>query len=186
MMQTQIGPQLVKMILTRANAYSWSIQGFGMLRLYLSNEVRLHVWHPDFAVKDVSTIHTHPWDFTSHIIAGSIKNVIYSEEECGEIFYRQKIQCGIGGGAVGESCKVILHEKSIEVLESGQSYEESAEDIHESFPAPGTVTIVERRFRSDTEHANVYHDGIWVSAEPRQATPEEVTAITQVALKRYF
>jgi hypothetical protein len=45
---------LVKNILEKATSYKWSLQGFGMLRLYLSKDVRMHVWHPDFAVKKVS------------------------------------------------------------------------------------------------------------------------------------
>lgn len=177
---------LVKNILEKATSYKWSLQGFGMLRLYLSKDVRMHVWHPDFAVKDVSTIHTHPWDFTSHIIAGSIKNVLYAEQPVGEKFYRQTIRCGEGGCALPGAAEVLLHERAVEVLNAGQSYDENAEEIHESFPAPGTVTIIERRFKEDTEHAFVYHTGTWVSAEPRNATPEEVTAITQIALRRWF
>jgi hypothetical protein len=55
-------------------------------------------------------------------------------------------------------------------------------------PNPGTVTIVERRFKADTEHAFVFYprNEKWVSAEPRPATPEEVITITQIALRRWF
>lgn len=66
----------------------WSTQGLGMLRLYLSREVRLHVWHSAFRVPSVSDIHDHPWDFRSDIVCGSVRNVRYgivSESECGPV-----------------------------------------------------------------------------------------------------
>lgn len=63
---------LVKAILEKARAYKWSIQGFGMLRLYLSAEVRLHVWDSRFRVPGVTDIHDHSWDFESEVAAGEV------------------------------------------------------------------------------------------------------------------
>ena len=68
----------------------------------------------------------------------------------------------------------------------GSSYAQSANEIHESFPTPGTVTVVERTFLPDSEHAYVYFTGEkWGEATPRPATPEEVGAITGHALRRW-
>lgn len=70
---------LVKAILTNANSYSWSIQGLGMLRLYLAKDRRLHVW-TDLRVENVSDTHTHPWHFDSQIVAGVMRNQRFIED----------------------------------------------------------------------------------------------------------
>lgn len=161
-----------------------------MLRLYLSKDVRMHVWHPDFAVKDVSTIHTHPWDFTSHVIAGSVTNHKYQLRETAAVHTHlgQTIRCGEGGGMCGSPKRCYLYSEIPQQIGEGERYDEQAEEIHETRPEAGTVTIVERRFKADTEHASVFYPvgKQWVSAEPRPATPEEVIAITQIALRRWF
>ena len=60
-------------ILRRPHGYKWSLQGFGMLRLYLSDNIRLHVWTTEHRVENVSDIHDHPWDFISTVLFGQLK-----------------------------------------------------------------------------------------------------------------
>ena len=63
---------------------AWTVQGFGLLRCYPFREtkdVRLHIWNSDLRIEHVSDIHTHPWDFTSHIICGYIHNHLYEEQK---------------------------------------------------------------------------------------------------------
>jgi len=180
---------LVKAILQKAQSFNWSLQGFGMLRLYLSQEVRLHVWDSRYAVPGVSVIHTHPWDFLSQVVAGKVGNILFNESETkGMPFHKQVIQCGPGGGLCGMPTDVLLHPAYEELYIEGQSYTQNAQEIHASRPADGTVTILTRTFREDTEHAAVYWPAgtEWGSAEPRPATPEEVAAITGNALSRWF
>ena len=98
----------VRSILEHADAYAWSIQGFGMLRCYLTKEVRLHVWDSSFAVRCVSTIHDHPWDFTSLIVSGAVKQYRFTEvhPRTGAPEYRrQVIRCGTDGG-LADGCSM--------------------------------------------------------------------------------
>ena len=58
-------------------------------------------------------------------------------------------------------------------------------DIHKTICSRGSVTLIERFFTEDTEHAHVFlpKGTDWVDAKPRQATEEEVSLITKNALK---
>jgi hypothetical protein len=44
----------------------WTVQGLGMLRTYLPDNARLHIWNPALKFEEVSEHHTHPWDLVSH------------------------------------------------------------------------------------------------------------------------
>lgn len=178
----------VHQILLHANSYEWSLQGLGMLRLYLSREVRLHVWDSRYVAPDASVIHTHPWNFTSYIVSGEVRQFRYDEYDgpSASAFKRLLIQCGPDGCAKGEPEPVTLARRDLETYRAGTSYQQFANEIHESLPVSGTVTIVERTFIGDTEHAFVFFDGeTWGEATPRDATPEEVEAIVGLALKRW-
>jgi hypothetical protein len=186
---------LVKAILEAAPAFKWQIQGLGMLRLYLSKAVRLHVWHSGFASPGVSTLHTHPWDFESTVVAGQLENIRYKEttgtantELDTERFYSSLLHCGPGGGLKEDPQLVYLKQLPSEIYHEGESYTEKAEEIHESKPWDGTVTVVSRRFKPDEDHARVFWPvgTAWGSAIPRDATVEEVYVITQFALQRWF
>lgn len=184
----KIEKQLVKMILENATAFKWSLQGLGMLRLYLSTEVRLHVWDSRYAIPGVSTIHDHPWSFKSLIVAGSVKQYRFTEPPEGEPYQFSVLQCGAGGCIKTFPTPINLSRSRMEQYGEGQSYEQRHDEIHESVPANGTVTIVTRTFREDTEHARVFWPAgtDWVSAEPRTATRDEVAGITGAALARWF
>jgi len=189
---------LVRFILERATAYDWSWQGLGMFRLYLSRSTRLHVWDPSSAVKNVSTLHTHPWHFTSTVISGAITDRLF-EMKAGyggslatydgslATHMRQRIVCGPGGHETNdrpEPCRISLLQEV--VVPEGCSYSLGASAIHESRPEPGTVTIIEREFLEDTEHAFVFYPigEQWVSAVPRPATHEEIERMAKLALSR--
>jgi hypothetical protein len=180
----------IKAILERASAHPWSLQGMGMFRLYLSKEVRLHVWDMRFTVEKVSTLHTHPWAFTSYVLSGLmtdrlLKKIDPSREPV--THYEQQIVCGPGGGTSAEKQPVHLEPLQVCTYGAGSSYTREATDVHESVPKSGTVTIIERQFLPDTEHAYVYFrtDREWVSAEPREARKEEVEAMARMALDRW-
>jgi hypothetical protein len=192
---------LVRRILIAAGSAAsdgeWTLQGFGMLRLYLSKEWRLHVWSPDtHAIKDVSTIHTHPWDFTSYVLSKTIDNMRYTERQppfanvCDPPFSRRMkkatIVCGSAAEIVGDVEDVVLVGGQLETYQPGDVYTQKAHEIHKSTPEPGTVTLVRRTFHADTEHAQVYWTGPeWVDAKPRPATREEIRDITQLALEKF-
>lgn len=197
---------LVKSILENADRFDWSIQGFGMLRTYLSKEVRLHIWNPAFVVPNVSTIHDHPWDFESLVVCGELSNsryVVLKPSGHGNLLVEDppalgeyawspmthhvaKIQCGPGGGF----CENVNFEERCLVtyipqrIAAGYRYTQKAIDVHETNAVAGTVTIVTRKFKEDTEHARVFFPlgTDWVSAEPRRATPAERASFVQPAL----
>lgn len=181
---------LVHAILLRAVAFDgWSLQGFGMFRLYLSKSVRLHVWDDRFRTEKVTTIHSHPWHFRSTVIAGKMTDRLYEVTSFGfksPTHHRQQIVCGPGGGATGAQEDVHVELLQEITIEPGASYSLTAEAFHESIPEPGTVTIIEREFLPDTEHAYVCipYGEKWISAEPRKATMREVEAMAERALAR--
>lgn len=174
----------------------WSLQGFGMLRTYLDEEknLRLHIWDPAFQVEDVDTVHTHPWNFHSFVVAGEVSNTRYTRRNelgAGDLprFREQEILCGPGGCETDTSPKIVgLKAGRPEVYKQGDQYSQLAHEIHISEPKAGTVTIIAREFLHDTEHAYVYIPSgqEWVSAEPRPATHDEVIAICGDALKAWF
>lgn len=174
----------IQAILKHAEHYDWSLQGFGMFRLYLSREVRLHVWDSKFAYANVTRIHNHPWDFSSRVVRGEMTDVTYEivdpntwpENLKPNTHREQRIVCGPGGGSIGESREVILRKYSPRVFHTGSVYSLQAKVIHESMPVDGTITLVHRTFHDDTEHAMVYPQIYqpWISAEPRPATRAEI------------
>jgi hypothetical protein len=180
----------IKRILNHAGAFDWSLQGFGMLRLYLTPKIRLHIWHSGFAVPNFSPIHDHPWDFTSVVIAGEIKQHRYIRlarmmpAHCEE-YLSTKIKCGPGGGPVEDRADVIyLRRLPLEKYVAGERYCQLADELHESLPVDGTVSIITREFKPDPEHALVaWKSGPYVSAEPRKATEPEVWAFVTKALE---
>lgn len=169
----------------------WSLQGFGMLRLYVSKSIRLHIWDPRIAVPDVTTRHTHPWDFKSTVVSGRIVDKVYRMAQGYPLtptHMAAEIVCGTGGGMTPSApTPVTLEQAGAAIIETGYSYRRFGNEIHESLPDPGTVTLVERRFHEDTEHAYVFYPfgREWVSAEPRQATAAEVDGILAQALARW-
>jgi hypothetical protein len=182
---------LVKAILEHPGGFDWSLQGFGMLRTYLTPEIRLHVWDSRYKVENVSTLHTHPWHFHSYVVAGYVVNqrFIKGDEWRSPANYReQEILCGPGGHETDKSSNVFLWQGVKERYGEGDSYTQKAHEIHESTPEDGTVTIVRREFLEDADHAFVYIPigEEWVSAEPRKAKKAEVQDICQYALTAWF
>lgn len=178
----------IRQILMKSSEYEWSVQGFGMLRLYMGKQTRLHVWSKEVRVADVSDIHDHPWDFRSVIIAGQMMNTRFIKGAEGETYFTQQILCGAGGYPTGGIQQVKMWASPSEVYNEGEEYHQSASEIHQSIPNEGAVTLITRHFLPDTDHANIFWQPgkQWVSAEPRKATSADVRAITTYALERWF
>ena len=170
-------------ILHHPHEYKWSVQGFGMLRTYLDADHvwRLNIWTDRLKVPRVSTIHDHPWSFTSWIMAGALLNTRYTHYSVptpGATEYLESvITPGEGGGIQEphvEPPRIWLFPYSRELYAPGCSYSQTADAIHETMYANGTITINKRR-RGSLDAARVYHQGPWVSAEPHAASVEEIT-----------
>lgn len=165
----------------------WSVQGLGMLRTYLDSEhvFRLHIWDSQFRIPDVSPIHDHPWDMESIVVFGRLHQFRYTELFAGDSsknFEVAYIKCGANAEVLSRG-QVTLSRGVLETYIAGQSYAQRAEEIHESRPEDGTVTIVKRVVPEgrSRDHARVFWKS-WVSrdfvsAEPRKATPYEVLSV---------
>lgn len=169
----------------------WTIQGLGMLRTYLDPEktLRLHVWSDGARFENVSELHTHPWDMLSTIIVGELRQHRYVPAlDMDATHMCQKILCGEGGGLCDAPRQVALREMLPEDYDSGDSYRQLWWEIHRSEPMDGTVTLVQRQFTSDPDHAYVFWPvgEEWVTAEPRPATEDEVLRICEDSLAKWF
>lgn len=185
---------LVKKLLEQAAEQevnrAWQIQGFGMLRLYLSKEVRLHVWHNGLVYHDTpSNIHDHPWDFISTVVVGALRNTRYEAAE-GQpsTHHLGRILCGPGGGLLPNTVKDIhLLTLDEELVKEGDSYTQVAKELHTMTFQNGTVTLVTRVMQPDPDHAQVawLKGQTWKTAEPRLATQAEVQLGVKAALSLF-
>lgn len=190
---------LVHKILSAPHAYDWTLQGFGMLRTYLTDDIRLHVWDDRYKVKGVSEIHDHPWHFKSLIVAGSLINWKYKEvSNTTEGLYpvlmtKRTIKPGEGLKSLHDeqawiTCKTGLDapDGCTEYTE-GETYEQAADEIHWTDCRRGTVTLVKRkRVGEDLAHVYFKPKAGFVSAEPRAATKSEIANICSNALRTWF
>ncbi|WP_101926976.1 MULTISPECIES: hypothetical protein [Luteimonas] len=176
-------------ILAAPHGHRWTLQGFGMLRLHMGCDMRLHARSPDHAVPNVSTIHDHlQWGLTSLVICGNVENRIFREWHDGAMDSRRMhgvvLKPGVGTAFKSERFDTSLKLASRREYTAGERYSQEPSVIHESVPMPGTVTLMQKRPTQD-ESARVFwpHGQDWVSAEPRAATADEISAITKQALE---
>lgn len=209
-MSIAITKALVADVLKNHQRYKWTLQGFGMLRTYLPNDVRLHVWDDRFAVPNVSLIHDHPWHFESLIVAGLLQNTRFAVMEdyahrpgavignqsrlhLGHAYMRRVIRPGAGFEVLSKDKPCALWPDKMELFKEGDVYGQRANEVHESRPVRGTVTVVQRNRngyddKPMLDEANVFYPqgGEWVSGEPREATPQEIEDIIGFSLHTWF
>lgn len=182
---------MVHDILVDPQTHVWSLQGLGMLRTYCGpgNRFRLHIWTHDARQQpDVSVVHDHPWDFHQWTLAGEITNIRYDiGGGNGRQFEYQTIQCGVGGGPVSKPAPIMLTPRPPEVYHVGDTYFQTADEIHETKYLDGSVSLIDRNFHEDTEHARIFWPAgtEWITAEPRPATADEVRLMVRKALERW-
>lgn len=183
---------LVSNILRDSNK-EWTIQGFGFLRTYfgppeLPKKYRLNLWDSQFTVPNVSTIHDHPWDFKSLIVAGKFQNIRYKSFTSVEPSHSYTtIKTGEGGWIDKNNYKnCYLLQNSNEKYNEGDTYSQKANEIHETKFVDGSVTLNERT--GDTEQARVFwpYSTEWVDAVPRKATTNEVKLAVEKSLNLWF
>jgi len=213
--QSEFTKALTKGILEQAKHFKWSVQGLGMMRLYLSTEMRLHIWHSSLMVPDVTLVHDHPWHFQSMVIVGKLVNKRYFPEFDGpadaartsgwqprrrvpdgthiggpELFVKQQLFCGPGGCVKSAPEDIILFKalQADEHCHPGDLYSQSKYQIHYTEAEDCTVTLVSRSFDGDRDHANIYRKGglPFVSAEPRPAIPQEIDLVVGETLRKHF
>lgn len=191
---------LASAILHHANNFSWSLQGMGFIRLHLVGHCRLHVWDKRYRVPGVSMIHDHlQWALNSTVLSGELVNRKYrvipryikfwkdGPEQRGKPFMCATIKPGAGCYFKTEPTEVFLEPEMFpERVVTGHFYRQAPDVIHETDAQDGTVTIIRKEPTPDDSARVFWPVGTeWGSAEPRQATPDEVAAIVSNALARW-
>lgn len=188
---------LASAILHHANAFEWSLQGMGFIRLHLVGHCRLHVWDKRYRSPGVSMIHDHlQWALNSTILSGELVNRQYSIHDkavinpalqVGALFNWATIKPGQGCYFKSDVRQVYLEPRMFpERLLPGQSYRQAPDVIHETDATDGTVTIIRKDPTPDDSARVFWPAGTeWGSAEPRRASPSEVEDIVSRALARW-
>jgi len=180
--------ELVRSILLSATQFEWSLQGMGMLRLHMGNNTRLHIWDSRFRAPGASMIHDHlQWGLHSTIVAGELINRRYAEGSTGSPYMARTLKPGYGYFWKDDARRVYLEPLKLERYVEGESYRQEPSEIHETDAYDGTVTLMSKT-PTDDESATVFWPvgTEWGSAEPKKATPEQVSAIVANALATWF
>jgi len=171
-----------------AESKEWSVQGFGFLRFYLpESSYRLHVWHSSLRYNPMpSMIHDHlQWHFTSKVMSGRVINRRYDlVRSDGEPFHYAYFKPGMEGEMLKEMPVILLRARRDEVYRTGESYSQRNDEIHESIPDDGTVTLIKRDRTNMHDLTRIFwpKGTQWLSAIPRPATNREVHAVLTKAL----
>ncbi len=182
---------LARAILESAQAFKWTVQGMGFIRLHLPGNCRLHVWDARLRVPGVSMIHDHlQWALNSTILSGELVNRIYVESQGdwgGDPYDWATIKPGAGCYFKSEPARTYLSPMiSPERLLAGDRYRQAPDVIHETQAADGTVTIIRKEPTPDDSARVFWPSGTtWGSAEPRPATSDEVRLVVDHALARW-
>ena len=168
----------VQAILDHSTSFEWSVQGFGMLRLYIRKIGRLHIWDSALRYPNVTMIHNHSWDLVSTVVCGRLVNTRYrisEKNEEGVSFNQQQLITGYQTRMTTPVQTVPLSVRAEEVYTSGQVYSQYANEIHRTDAINGTVTLMER-IDDEEGRAEVYwpSNTEWGTAKPRLASLEEV------------
>jgi hypothetical protein len=171
-------------ILDHALDYEWSVQGFGMLRLYIRKIGRLHIWDDHLRYPNVSMIHNHSWDLRSTVVCGALANARYSRDDViGRPYKTHRMITGYNCVTVSPVVDVRLLDHPIERYQPGDDYAQRAHEIHETLAKNGTVTIMQRN-EDDNGQADIFWpaDCTWGTAKPRAATQAEIQSTVERAL----
>lgn len=170
----------------------WSMHGIGMLRTYLDPDrrLRLNLWHRELLNPGISTMHDHPWPFTSRIIAGRLTNQRFArctKNSVGAILTMEgKITCGAGYNGMKPDPQIVtLHPCEPEVYTAGMEYLQRPEEIHDTRAEDGTITVIERGAERPDCEASVF----WPVGQPwgdasRPFDPDLARHVIRCALTR--
>lgn len=170
----------------------WTIHGLGMMRTYLdgNQRFRLHIWHDTLQVQNIadSEKHTHPWDFTSMVFAGLVRNHRFDETMgWGPEYDRMSVMCGLGACSPSVPVRTRLAPHSVETYGPGNSYYQDHAEIHYTEFTNGTVTLIQRSPVQNDGTAEVFIPAgkTWVDAYSITARPAEIKAYTAFALDEF-
>lgn len=165
------------------------MQGFGMLRLYIRNVGRLHLWDDRLRYPGVSMIHNHAWHLRSTVVSGELINQRYVHNDWqflswAKPYDHMRLQTGFDTRVLSPVDHVWMVPQKPERFIPGDVYLQAAHEIHETIAANGTITLMERH-DTPTGEADVYWPSgtNWGTATPRAATPEEVERTVLTAIE---
>ena len=180
---------VVFQILDKAVEYEWTMQGFGLLRMYIKDKARLHIWDDRLEYPNVSKIHNHSWDLKSTIISGRLFNIQYQKVDDSlnkPTHWHSRFVCGLNTKQLAEPEAVILKRGFSERYEPGQTYSQKAEEIHLTEADRGTITLMERQLDGAFGEADLFWsiDKEWGTAKPEIADKETIHKCCGFAMKR--
>lgn len=168
--------------------YGWSVQGFGVLRLYIRDIGRLHIWTKALRYPGVSLVHNHSWDLASTVVAGELRNTKFTElseyDSRGEPHHAMRLLTGYESKPLTDARHCRLLEYPGQVYWPGNVYVQAASEIHRTDALDGTITLMARNEDQNGE-ADVYWPAgtEWGNAKPRAARPEEIRVAIEHAMR---
>ena len=211
---------LVKAILRHAEHYSWEVPANGRLTLVLEPNVAvINVFHSKYRQPGTTAIHSHTVDFRSDIVGGVMRQYRYLRvTDAGEFGSAPLKNTDAGHGSAppkngsaprryweqeltldgklsrGGPMDCYLEETEIETYAAGEFYEITADEIHQSVPEDGTVTLITRQHKTEPSSVSTFWPWAPLAAGarpsdkiiPKEAEDEVVRDVMSVALKRWF
>ncbi len=203
---------LVKTILQRAEHYSWEVPANGRLTLVLEPNVAvINVFHSKYRVPGTTAIHSHTVDFRSDIIGGVMQQNRYQRviADAGHgpaprviadtgrgheprRYWEQELT--LDGKLKRDPIECDLTEGAIETYAAGEFYEITADEIHQSVPEDGTVTLITRQHKTSPTSVSTFWPWAPLAAGarpsdkiiPKEAGDEVVKDVISVALEKWF
>lgn len=160
----------------------WSVQGLGVLRLYIRGLGRLHLWDRVLRYPNVSMVHTHSWDLRSTVVLGRLRNQRFIESTAGKPYHKQRLVTGYQTALVTKPNPVHLLACPGEIYYPGDIYRQHKDEIHISIPDDGCITLMERREDGHGEADVYWPEGCtWGTAQPRAANSQELRPVFERA-----
>lgn len=180
MVPLEIQKDMAKRAFAFPDEFEWTQQGLGMVRAKLTRSLRLHIWHPNFIVKEASRIHNHPWHFTSNILAGFLTNVKYSFTYDASQMLVHTIECG-ANVHVKDTYVARIGVDQIVTYKKGDLYSMRKTEFHNTVIGDrGCISIIERDLDSwENDDADVVTnmDKPFVNARPEKLAEKRVRQI---------
>lgn len=179
--------QVIKAAALNMPLDAFSVQGFGMMRLRLSDNLRLHLWHHGFRTDGVSDIHDHrQWGLRSTVLAGHIRDNIFGIGDGRPNYDAVQIKAGEDAREISRQPVELLYLDE-QRYQAGDTYEHRPNDIHRTGYDNFTFTLMEQ-FRDplnkDGAFVFVPRGGMWVDAKPRPANGYELEFFIKAVRER--
>ncbi|UTC29564.1 hypothetical protein BAMBUS_05060 [Brevundimonas phage vB_BpoS-Bambus] len=142
--------------------------GVGFAQVYLNEDVRLHLWHPDLPTEPESfgCRHDHRFDFTSTVLLGAVTNIFLSAHDSVVRLNADEDHALDGAGVFSEWEVMPAHLGSaeptirrdgvdvtidgIEVIRAGETYSFPKRRYHESRGHGVTLTVMKKFNQEET------------------------------------